>query len=51
MLTFATLLCSLRDGVITTLMSVYKVSFRLKGNRQREMVRVTVCALDILTTQ
>ena len=45
MMTFATLLGSLRKGV--TLMSVCEIEFRLKRNRQRVMLRVTVCALDV----
>ena len=51
MLTFATLLGSLRDGIITTLMSVREIEFRLKANRQRKMFRVTACALDVPITQ
>ena len=48
-MTFATLLGSLRKGV--TLMSVCEIEFRLKRNRQRVMLRVTVCALDVPITQ
>ena len=48
---FATLLCSLRKGVVTTLLSVYGIKFRLKRDRQRVMFRVTVCALEVPVTQ
>ena len=48
---FATLLCSLRKEVVTTLLSVYGFEFRLKRDRQRVMFRVTVCALDVTITQ
>ena len=47
LMAFATLLCSLRKGVVTKLLSVYGIEFRLKRDRQR----VTVCALDVPVTQ
>ena len=48
---FATLLCSLRKGVVTTLLSLHGFKFRLKRDRQRVMFGVTVCALDVTITQ
>ena len=51
MMTFATLLGSLRKGVVTTLMSVCEIKFRLKRSKQRVMFRVTVCALDVPINQ
>ena len=50
--TFIALITDLKQGeLITKLLSVCKVTFRLRRNRQGESIRVTVSDLDVLTAR